>query len=642
MVISNKCGIFAVLKIFINEKFNKLKDMGVIKWTYEKCYEVARKYETNKDFRDNEPSAYSAALRWDWVKEFTWFKQLCTPVNYWTYERTYEEAKKYKCKVDFQRGTRGAYKAALRNNWLNDYTWMKTPESHNKKWCYETCMEAAKQFTIYTDFANAYPKALDVARKNGWVDEYTWLERKSKPSGYWTYEHCYEEAKKYKSRVEFEKESGSAYGVAVKNGWLDDYTWIPKRKSPECKWTKEKCFEVAKQFKTKQDFRYSRHDAYMAAVRRDWMKEMDWFVPKAIEEMALFKKMHCVYVYKDDELNVAYIGLTINLHTRHLRHKKCGSVFKFFTEVGKEIPEPIVLKDNLTPEESRYYEDYYLKEFQEKGYQTLNKGCTGIYCGSFGGGRVIYTEEKAMEIAKKYKTIKDFRENEQSCYARSKLMGWLKDYTWLKRAHKVWTYEMFKEILDKYDDYCEFRKNEPGAYEAAIRNGWMDRLKRLDKKAINWTKEMVEELARNYTTNWDFRKNEPLAYSAAIRHKWINDFTWLEKRQKEFGYWSKERIMEIAKNYEYVTDFRKYEKEAYSQATKKGLMKELTWLKYKTMPSGTWTKEKVFEKSREFTTINEFAKKANGAYTAACRKGWISEITWLTRIKQPTNQKPKK
>lgn len=45
----------------------------------------------------------------------------------------------------------------------------------------------------------------------------------------WSRETCYEEAKKYKSRGEFQNGNVSAYGVARKNGWLDDYIWFISR-----------------------------------------------------------------------------------------------------------------------------------------------------------------------------------------------------------------------------------------------------------------------------------------------------------------------------------------------------------------------------------------------------------------------------
>lgn len=410
--------------------------MGKNKWTYERCYEIAKEYNTKKEFKNNECAAYTAALRNDWLKEFTWFKQLITPANYWTYEKCYEEAKKYTFRADFQRKSNKAYKSAFRNKWLDDYTWMKTPPAHNKKWNYDTCLNAAKEFDNYTSFIKTYPKAANLARKEGWISEYFWLKKTVMPNGYWTYEKCYEEAKKYNTRSEFEKGNGSVYSLSLKNGWINDYIWMPKHKKVESKWSKDICFEIGRKYKTKSEFEKSEKGCYLAAMRAGWLQEMNWFIPKAIEDMSLFKRTHCVYVYKDDELNVAYIGLTSNLKVRHLRHKKCGSVFKYFAAINKEIPEPLILMDNLTPDESRYYEDLFLKEYKEKGYKTLNKGCTGEYCGSFGGGRTIYTEEKSLEIAKNYKTLKEFRETNPSCYNRARMKGWINQYTWLKRIHK--------------------------------------------------------------------------------------------------------------------------------------------------------------------------------------------------------------
>ena len=49
-----------------------------------------------------------------------------------------------------------------------------------------------------------------------------------KPKRYWNKERCKEEASKYNRRVDFQKESGSAYGVALRNGWLDEF--FPKNK----------------------------------------------------------------------------------------------------------------------------------------------------------------------------------------------------------------------------------------------------------------------------------------------------------------------------------------------------------------------------------------------------------------------------
>ena len=93
----------------------------------------------------------------------------------------------------------------------------------NGYWNYETCMEESKKYNTRNEFQKGNRSAYQVALKNGWLDKYTWLKRLVKPNGYWTYETCMEESKKYKSRNEFQKGSSGAYDVARRNGWLDDF-----------------------------------------------------------------------------------------------------------------------------------------------------------------------------------------------------------------------------------------------------------------------------------------------------------------------------------------------------------------------------------------------------------------------------------
>ena len=74
-----------------------------------------------------------------------------------------------------------------------------------------------------------------------------------KPRGYWNYENCYNEAKKYKSRGEFVKNCPSAYNSAWKNNWLNDYTWFSESASAK-KWDYETCLEESKKYKTRSYF----------------------------------------------------------------------------------------------------------------------------------------------------------------------------------------------------------------------------------------------------------------------------------------------------------------------------------------------------------------------------------------------------
>ena len=47
----------------------------------------------------------------------------------------------------------------------------------------------------------------------------------------WNYENCMEELHSYTTRSEFKKRSSGAYDAARKNGWLDEYTWLKRPES---------------------------------------------------------------------------------------------------------------------------------------------------------------------------------------------------------------------------------------------------------------------------------------------------------------------------------------------------------------------------------------------------------------------------
>ena len=106
------------------------------------------------------------------------------------------------------------------NGWIETYTWFSRPENKNKKWNEETCREESKKYRNRKAFADGCNRAYTIALKNGWLDDYTWLEQSRKPRGYWTEERCYEEAMKYISRTDFSTGSRGAYNVARRNGWL--------------------------------------------------------------------------------------------------------------------------------------------------------------------------------------------------------------------------------------------------------------------------------------------------------------------------------------------------------------------------------------------------------------------------------------
>ena len=93
--------------------------------------------------------------------------------------------------------------------------------SNDVKWTKESCREEAKKYDKVSHFMRKVSGAYKAAVKYGWLDEF--FPNTSK-NGYWNNkELCREEAKKYKNRSEFCYGSWSAYNYSNMNNWLDDF-----------------------------------------------------------------------------------------------------------------------------------------------------------------------------------------------------------------------------------------------------------------------------------------------------------------------------------------------------------------------------------------------------------------------------------
>ena len=71
----------------------------------------------------------------------------------------------------------------------------------------------------------------------------------------WTREKCYETARQYKELNTFSKECQAAYVIAHRNGWLQDYTWLSRRQLPNDYWTKELVIEEARKYTSAHEFK---------------------------------------------------------------------------------------------------------------------------------------------------------------------------------------------------------------------------------------------------------------------------------------------------------------------------------------------------------------------------------------------------
>ena len=213
--------------------------------------------------------------------------------NKWTKITCYKEALKYKSRSDFAENNGSAYDVARRNGWLDTYTWFEEQQRPAGSWDdFDNCYQAASKCRTKTEFIKRYNRAYIVSKQNDWIKQFTWFTKRVNYNKKWDRNTVYKEAKKYKSKKEFSREARGAYKVALANGWMEQYDWFEDTHTllsnalvnswnGRRKWTYDICKQIASESKGRLDFRKRSSGAYNAAWENNWL---DDFFPKKNDE----------------------------------------------------------------------------------------------------------------------------------------------------------------------------------------------------------------------------------------------------------------------------------------------------------------------------------------------------------------------
>lgn len=197
-------------------------------WSYDEVVEISKKYRRRNDFAKEDANAYHAALVNGWLNDFHWLDKdgidyadkkfgktyivygyfdhdnmkciilITRDRNFRKYKKRNKTLSRYFVSVgkEFQEPEvlyTGllASKAVSKRDMLmkfyesNGYSMIKYPNvsplvflpKKKIRWTHDACYEEAMKYTLYSDFRSKSRQAYRVSRKNGWTDEYTWLDR---------------------------------------------------------------------------------------------------------------------------------------------------------------------------------------------------------------------------------------------------------------------------------------------------------------------------------------------------------------------------------------------------------------------------------------------------------------------------------
>lgn len=349
---------------------------------------------------------------------------------------------------------------------------IKDKKPYNHYWTVEKLKEDALKYKTRSEWQKNSSSAYSICSKLKLLNECCeHMEWKQKPHRYWTVDKVKEDALKYKTRTEWVKNSAGAYDVAHTLGIVDECCkHMIEIKKPSGYWTLERCKEEALKYETIKEFKEKNMKCYSAINSNKWTNELCSHMKATGHK---FKRMIYAYEFSD---NSVYVGLTCNEYKRNWCHFNEKTSVKEYIDKTGLIPNYKIISDYINVEEARILECKTVEEYKSKGWNILNKNKTGCV----GGSDRIYTPEKCKEVALLCKTRTEFIQRFCSAYKKSLEYGIRDEICSHMKNEQMpkgyWTFEKCKETALVCNSEKEFQQRFHGGYLSCVRNNWLNHL----------------------------------------------------------------------------------------------------------------------------------------------------------------------
>jgi len=348
------------------------------------------------------------------------------PHNYWTLELCLESALKYKNRKEWEENDCSAYSATLKHKELYDkcVLHMEELKKPTNYWTFEKCKEDAVNYKTRTDWAKGNGSAHQAASENRWLNVCcSHMKEIKKEKGFYTLEYCKEEALKYDSIQKWrDSDNKKSYGAAKKYGWMSECTeHMEKKRLP---YTLEECKICALKYETQAQWVKNDYSYWYDANKYGWLEECTKHMNKVLNWTP---ELVMIEIQKYETISTFC--------------KKCAGGYKAMLRYG------------LLEECCKHFKE----RKKPNGY---------------------WTPEKCIESAKKYKTISEWINNDATAYQNARKNGsfenCIKHMTKLEFKSKLkWTIEKCKEDALNYSSIKDWMKLGRKSYRVAQKNGWL-------------------------------------------------------------------------------------------------------------------------------------------------------------------------
>ena len=386
------------------------------------------KYKSLSAWKKAKPTAYAAAKKMSVIKDvcekYGWEFKI-TKQNFWTKERCLEDALKYKKRSDWKKKSGGSFNSAMINKWLDECCshMNEKKREFSGYWTKERCLEDALKYNVKTEWQNKSSGAYGSARKSKWLDKCCAHMKQSKPHGYWTKERCKIDALKYNTKKDWGNNSGGAYSTAKKNKWFNECcAHMLKLVKPHGYWTLEHCKEDALKYKTRNDWNKLSHSAYSTARKNKWLEECCKHMTEIMKPRRYWTKKKCL----ED-------ALKYNLRTEWI--KNSGGAYNVAKNNNwiEDCCSHMKVKKSRTLDECKLDALKYKgrREWQDKSNAIYNNACRNKWLDECCRHMVeirkpsgYWTLEKCKEEALKHNSKEEWKFSSPGSHTKARKSGW--------------------------------------------------------------------------------------------------------------------------------------------------------------------------------------------------------------------------
>jgi len=374
-----------------------------------------------------------------------------------------------------------------------------------KLWTKEAVVSDALNFTSISEWRKHSPSAYAICCRNIWNEEAcAHMMRKKQVNGFSSDAKVMDEAAKFSSTAEWADKSSSSYAVAKKRGLVP--ASMP-RGLIHNKWTKSQIAKVAKECKTRGEFRSTHPSAYSIAIDKGWLEDVcahmlstaPWFGPRVIREFLISHDINFIseYKFREDSAIKKYPydfylpDFKMVIEYQGKQHKK-----GWFN--NSEDAAAIQLRDKVK-------RDYALKI--GLNYLELDQVTRKTLVSALDLELRTISKKSNLPMRSEPRELTEFE---------------LKD---IETPFK-WNNASLTEAIDSCRSIKEFRQKFPSGYDYALKNDlWAELGSKLTKITNHgkYTKQFVNEIASTCSTRNEFKIKSKGAWAAAQRNGWLDE-----------------------------------------------------------------------------------------------------------------------